>query len=289
MQPGWYILNYHNIDWEDSLLTRAVGGTVRPDVFAQHLEWLREAGELISVSAGLQRLAAGEEFRRPAFSVWFDDGFRGTREYGLPICERFGITAAVSVNSRFALRREMFWRCQVSYLVLTDGARHLRRELRGHFERVPLTLREWTTENFGPTLRRVIDEVYEQRTTPAFREDARRLFDDVDGIRRLADAGWLITNHTASHPAITLQMGWSKVAAEFEECDELVRECGPGAQYWVIPFGNGAEHFLPQFQQRATAVLLGKRRNTVESWQHGLIWRHSVPTHRGQMKPGVVR
>ena len=48
MKAGWHIFNYHDINYEDSILTRAIGGTIRPDVFYSHLQELSKVGELIS-------------------------------------------------------------------------------------------------------------------------------------------------------------------------------------------------------------------------------------------------
>lgn len=41
MKKGWYILNYHDISWEENILMRGVGGTVPTDIFYDHVKNLK--------------------------------------------------------------------------------------------------------------------------------------------------------------------------------------------------------------------------------------------------------
>lgn len=281
MQAGWYIINYHNIDYEDSILTRALGGTTRPDVFIEHLTALDRLGSFISIAEGQALLDRGANIDEPLFSLWFDDGFRGVREFALPICNDFGIPAATSICSRFAARQELFWRCKLSYLAHVDGIRLLRSRLRKQHHDVPLRLRTWTVQNFTLDLLAIIDEVWEELSTPAFRRDAFRILDTVDGIAELAAAGWTVANHGAAHYALSPQLGWEIVASEFDECEDLVRRYRPDRRYWVIPFGTGSEHYLDELMRHATVVEVGERKNTAASWREtGRLFRHSAPSCR---------
>ena len=119
MRAAWYVINLHEVNWESSLFTRGLGGVMSPDLLRRRVEQLRSLGEIIPVQRGLEMLHAGEEFRAPVFSLWFDDGFAGVRRYALPILQEYGITAAVSICSRFVGRREMFWRATLSFLSFT--------------------------------------------------------------------------------------------------------------------------------------------------------------------------
>ena len=91
MKAGWYILNYHDVNYEDSILTRAIGGTIRPDVFYEHMQTLSSMGDFISVEEGLNALNHKTKFNNPCFSLWFDDGFYGLKEHAAKICEHFDI------------------------------------------------------------------------------------------------------------------------------------------------------------------------------------------------------
>ncbi len=59
MNPGWYILNYHDISWEESAYTRAIGGNLPPDIFRSHLDALSQNARLVSVPDGFERFRAG--------------------------------------------------------------------------------------------------------------------------------------------------------------------------------------------------------------------------------------
>lgn len=281
MRPGWYILNYHNVDYEDSILTRALGGTTRPDIFIHHLETMGRLGRFVSVPEGQRLLERGEPLTGPLFSLWFDDGFAGVREFALPVCRSMDILPAMSICSRFALRRELFWRCKLSFLAHADGLRVLRSCLGAHHADVPLRLRVWTVHNFGPEVFAAIDEVYEGMTTEAFRRDAFKIFDTVAGIRELAAAGWTITNHSAAHYPLSPRLGQDEVEAAFDECEDLVREMNPDNRYWVVPFGYGSAHYRQSLQRRAVMVEVDEQRNTVESWRKtGRLFRYHAPVTR---------
>lgn len=280
MRAGWYILNYHNVDWENSILSRAIGGTVRPDVFRGHLQALCRLGRFISVPEGQQILDAGERIDKPLFSLWFDDGFAGVREHALPICRELGIRGAMSICSRFVLRTELFWRCKLSYLAHVDGIRLLRSRLRKDYPDVPLRVRGWTLDNFAPDVIAAIDEIYEQRTTEAFRRDAFRIFETADGLRELVSAGWTITNHAAAHHPLPPQPDFQTVEAAFDECETLVREYNPANRHWVVPFSGPGQH-LADLQRRAIVVEVARSPNTRESWRTTRrLFRHAAPASR---------
>ena len=84
MNPGWYILNYHDISWEESAYTRAIGGNLPPDIFRSHLVALGQNARLVSIPDGFQRFRQGG-IDEPLVSFWFDDGLTGVRKYALPL------------------------------------------------------------------------------------------------------------------------------------------------------------------------------------------------------------
>ena len=167
-------MNYHNVSWEDSLLSRGFYGTLRPDLFRDHLEWYRRSGDLVSTKDALAQLSAGEPFKRPTFCLWFDDGYTGVRQHALPVCQSYGITAAQSLNSRFVKREEMYYMAKLSFLAMTDGLRFLRSRLRKLHPHMPIKFRYWLKEVFSAEIVAVIDEVYRMFTRASFREDAFR-------------------------------------------------------------------------------------------------------------------
>ena len=87
MNPGWYILNYHDISWEECAYTRAIGGNLPPDIFRSHLDALSQNARLVSIPDGFQRFREGD-IDEPLVSIWFDDGLASGRKYALPLMER---------------------------------------------------------------------------------------------------------------------------------------------------------------------------------------------------------
>ena len=280
MRPGWYIVNYHDVDYEDSILTRALGVTTRPDVFAHHLEQMAEAGRFVSIDEGcalLERDAIDE----PIFSVWFDDGFAGVANEALAACEQHRVPAAFSVCSRFVTRTKMFWRAQLSYLAATDGLRLVRSRLRKLYGEVPMRLKRWTVEAFTEPMVDVIDEVYQELAHEEFRRDAFRIFADEDRVAKLASSGWLIANHGAAHYPCNAALDSDAVLAQFEEGRELVRALGSPDRYWVVPFGFAEGDHRARLAEHATVVETGNKTNTAERWRRtGSLIRYEAPPGR---------
>lgn len=70
-----------------------------PELFDEHLHWLRQHCEVVPFS-GLSAARANAR-SRPAVSVTFDDGYADNHEYALPTLVRHGITATFFVTAGF--------------------------------------------------------------------------------------------------------------------------------------------------------------------------------------------
>jgi len=268
MKPGWYILNYHDISWEENAYERAIGGNFPPDIFRSQVQALSQAARLVSIAEGRQRWQQGD-VDEPLVSFWFDDGLAGVRRYALPLLEQLGVKGAMSVCSRFMLRQEMFWRFKLSFLSRGDGLRFLRSRLRPFGFTSDMSVRAFTLDHFGDDVLAAIDAVYKQFTGEHDRDDAFRLFDDVTGIAALRQAGWEIANHSAAHYPVSEESYLHHFAAEFSECEQAFQtHLGLRSHFWVMPFdraGHRAPRLLDVFTQVDDAdrilVLVGGRPN----------------------------
>ena len=293
MNPGWYILNYHGISWEDGVYTRALGGNLPPDVFRSHLDALNKNARLVSIPDGFRRFQQGT-IDEPLVSIWFDDGLAGVRQYALPLLEQAGVEAAMSVNSKFMLREELFWRCKLSFLTFTDGMRFLRSKLRPYGFRTEMSVRTFTLDHFSAAILAAIGEVYQNFSTEPDRRDAFRLFDDVEGIAELHRHGWEIANHSASHYPVSEDSYIQQFGAEFGRCESALHQhLGLETRFWVMPFdrkGKRSARLRAVFEQEdgraRTLVLVGHRINTSLQKQGNLLYRIYPPYEDGA---GLIR
>jgi peptidoglycan/xylan/chitin deacetylase (PgdA/CDA1 family) len=240
--PGWYIILYHDVSWEESPFIRHIGGTCPPDVFRDHVRACEGLGELVSIHDGMEKLTRGD-IASPLLSFWFDDGFLGVRKYAAPILAERGITGATSICSRFINRSEMFWRCKLSYLQSIDTGRYLRARLRKYGYSRSELVRDFTLKRFGDEILSVINALYDETASRSVQEDAFRMFDTSDGLIELHKCGWVIANHSAAHYPISEQHMQDMLMDEFEECERFIQSCiGTESTYWVSPFG---QHIKP--------------------------------------------
>jgi len=286
MKKGWYILNYHDISWEENLLIRGLGGTFPPDVFRGHLKKLSQHFKLVSVPEGWE-LFSQNKINQPLLSFWFDDGLSGVRKYAYPLLENYTVKGAMSINSRFTLRKELFWRFKLSLLSQVDGMRFLRSKLRKVGYRQGTSVKTFVRINFSKEIANIIDGLYKDFTNEIFRKDAYRIFDTIDGIRELLDNGWLIANHSASHYPLGEGAHINKLKEQFLECEEDLNQFFDiETRFWVVPFGaKRSERLLEAFDEaddkNRCLVLVGNKVNKFCDRQNRLIYRISVPLCEG--------
>lgn len=282
MKRGWYILNYHDISWEENAFVRGIGGSFPPDVFREHLDTLCQHARLVSIDEGLKHYREGT-IDAPLVSFWFDDGFTGVRKYAKPLMDAHGVAGAISVNSRFALREEMFWRSKLSYLSQTDGLRFLRSRLKPLGYRAGESLKAFTMDRFSPEMIAAIDSVYNEMTDETMRDDAFRIFDTMEGLRSLQMSGWVIANHTSAHYPVSEAHYVHRFKAEFDECEAALRQhLGIETDHWVIPFDRDSlkldallKTFRAADEKTRHLVLVGDRYNA--AYRERLIHRIEPP------------
>jgi hypothetical protein len=286
LPAAWYVLLYHEVAWEAPPQLRGIGGmVVPPDRLRDQLERLADAGRLIGVTEALERLRH-ESPREPWISFWFDDGYAGVRRYAAPLLADRGVGGAMSVCSRFATRREMYWRAELAWLAGGDGLRFVRSRLRRLGIDPGESLRETTLDRFSPALRDAIAKVMRRQTPPAWREDAFRMFDDVAGLRELARAGWRMTNHSAAHWPIGESAAIEHFDAQFEECARTCAEAGlPLTADRVLPFDRVRDPGLDAVFEAGPAdgrlVLVGNRTTSAADVANRRIYRIVVPPLTG--------
>jgi hypothetical protein len=283
LAPGWYILLYHNVSWEESPFLWHIGGTCPPDVFRDHVQTCSQLGELVSVQDGVERMERGQVSRR-LFSFWFDDGFADVGKYAAPILAEWGITGATSICSRFAVGRELFWRLKLSFLNSAGAGEELRGRLRIYGCSPSSSLSAFTLTNFGSELLGVIDKLFDEVATPAVLERASRLFQDPDQLRSLHEQGWVIANHTASHYATGDGGADETPLAEFEECDKFIEATvGQPSPFWVAPFGTMSARVVESVRKNHVSkiiVLVGDRCNVpCRAVSDRILYRIDVPSN----------
>ena len=236
MKNGWYILNYHDISWEENDFTRGIGGTFSPDIFDDHLYSISKIAKLVSIESGFNNWK-NKTIYEPMVSIWFDDGFVGNRKYALPILKKYNINAAVSINSAFTSREEMFWRFKLSYLNNNDSLRTLRTRLKKYGYKKGELIKDFTLNNFDINIIEEIDDIYKRITSIELRNDSFRIFDKPKGIVKLIENGWLITNHSKSHFPIGEESGISLFETEFQDCQKYLKnEFKVDSKFLVLPF-----------------------------------------------------
>ena len=288
MENGWYILNYHDISWEENAHLKGIGGSFSPDIFSAQLKTLSSIGKLVSIQEGIKRYLAND-IDQPLISFWFDDGFLGVRKYASPLLKPYGIQGAVSINSNFTLRKEMFWRAKLSYLSQTDGLRFLRSRLRKYGYKTDIPIKDFTLNHFSTDIIKAIDDVYSDFSCKVSRDDAFRIFDSIDGIKELHSNNWVISNHSASHYPVGENSYIDYFKDEFVQCEEALKEYfNIQTKYWVVPFDRKKHRsnsivdvFTKSDDDNRFMVLVDNKYNN-NNKQKNILYRISAPSLVGE-------
>lgn len=160
------VLMYHSVSAVDDVRRHAYFVTnTRPEVFEDHLRWLRDAGFRTLAMEDVKAFVAGAELARPSVVLTFDDGFADIADTVAPMLGRHGFTASVFLPTAFIgdSRREFLGRACLTWAEVRDlraggiefgshtvshpklaelGHEHRRRELRESAERMARELGE---------------------------------------------------------------------------------------------------------------------------------------------------
>lgn len=289
MKKAWYILNYHDISWEENPFLQGIGGSFSPDIFREHVETLKQYGKLVSIQEGFELYRLGK-INETLISFWFDDGFTGVRKYAMPIMDIHGVKGAISIDSRFTLREEMFWRSKLSFIGQTDGLRFLRSKLKKHGYTLDKSVKGFVMDHFSMEIVETIDSVYKEFTQEYIREDAFRLFDTMDGIKELHQNGWEITNHSSSHYPVAEENHIDNFKNDFVSCEKALYEhLAIETRFWVIPFDRQKsrsnrlkEVFYTVDDKDRYLVLVGDKFNQIHHENERIIHRIEPPYLNGK-------
>ena len=181
----------------------------------------------------------------------------------------------------------MFWRYKLSYILSTDGFKVLRSRFKKHGYNLNMGIKDFAINNFSPDILKIIDLTYTEYSPDFFREDAFRLFDNINGIRFLLNNAWVIANHSASHYPITEDSGISMMQKEFNDCDvQIKKHLEVSTPYWVAPFDrpnkrakNLFDHFANITDGTKYLVMVGNQPNF--QIEKNIIYRISLPKVSG--------
>jgi peptidoglycan/xylan/chitin deacetylase (PgdA/CDA1 family) len=201
LPPGVYILTYHSIfddtnavEWEGSYSRIA---TNRRD-FAAHLEWLCEHLTPLATS-DLLTLPTADFQAKAWFVIHFDDGYQTLLKNALPIVNAYPIRPAVFVNGDFAAQRSIYYRVYAAVMTARQQGQLLREALTENGFSPPASdaVFDFLKNAYRyPDTEQAVAMAW-QRANPG--EALSGVHLTWDELKTLAESGWEIGNHTASH------------------------------------------------------------------------------------------
>lgn len=191
---------------------------LHPDRFAEQMEALKQAGDVIPLESLLSRRAA----HRPAFAVTFDDDDTAHVRHALPILRECGIAATFFLSGRSLHGFGAYWWVRLQQAIDEDGLEATCRRLQLPAQSARELARR--CRESGAT-----GELPTRRAPPMMQPS---------DIRQLADAGMTIGFHTLQHPALTLLDDDDLDSALIEGREALAAAANSRIDFLAYPYGR---------------------------------------------------
>jgi peptidoglycan/xylan/chitin deacetylase (PgdA/CDA1 family) len=209
------VLCYHRVT-PDASPTDTID-PLHPDRFAEQLEALKKAGDVIAIASLMQSRSS----RRPAFAITFDDDDAAHVTHALPVLRMLDIPATFFLSGRSLHGLGPYWWTQLQQAVDEDGL-------------------DATCRRLGRMARNIRELARQCRASGGMQElptqAAPRMMQSSD-IRQLADAGMTIGFHTVRHPALTLLDDRDLTSALTEGRDALASAAHARVDFLAYPYG----------------------------------------------------
>lgn len=108
--PPWRILMYHHIIApESSALPLQPGMFVRPETFAQQMEYLAATCSVLPLAELLLQIEAKAQIPPRTVVITFDDGWRDNYEFAYPVLKEHQLPATIFLPTAFIETTALFW------------------------------------------------------------------------------------------------------------------------------------------------------------------------------------
>lgn len=108
---GLTVLMYHRVLPEEEAYSETIqpGMAVKIETFRNHLLWLENKYEIVSLRDWCDRVEAGLPVPNRACAITFDDGWYDNYQYAFPILKEFNVPATVFLPAGIIENRTRFW------------------------------------------------------------------------------------------------------------------------------------------------------------------------------------
>jgi peptidoglycan/xylan/chitin deacetylase (PgdA/CDA1 family) len=221
--PRIHLLAYHRVvDRPPPGVNPAL--CIGVDAFARQMRQARARFEVLSLPEALAAVRGERALARDACAITFDDGYRDVLTRAAPILEALGLPATVFVPTDYAGAPRPLLHDRLYAALIRRASPPARQPPPPLDAALARAYSLAAAEGAGPALDALLRELdpdalaiverhLEEGAPPALDEDAAVLAPDE--LRRLADRGWEIGAHTASH-AVLVGLPAPRVRAELD-------------------------------------------------------------------------
>jgi peptidoglycan/xylan/chitin deacetylase (PgdA/CDA1 family) len=280
----WYGFLYHNISWGEDNSIRGIGGTCSPDIFREHIELLSKFGKIVTVSNAIKSLDSNSD-NKPLISIFFDDGFKGSCEYGLKILEEYGYRGSIAICPNFYNKKDILYRMKLSSLHFADADRIIRTKIRVN-NKIIKSIKEHTLSLFSTEMLLSINENYNEVIDIKDKNTAKEQFCSVSNLNELQLQGHELFNHTLNHYPITENINKGIIEKEYVNAGVIMnKDFNIEDKFWVVPFGIYNKTFMDIVNNNykdKVLILCGNKVNTLANINQNIIYRFVPPLISGK-------
>lgn len=116
IEYGLTVFVYHDVSNKPSKFTEENNLVVTPDTFEKQINWIKNNFEIIHPSI----ILSNQQLPKRAAIISFDDGYRGTFNFGLPLLKKLNIPAIIFLNMQPIIFRKPILSAISYYLSETE-------------------------------------------------------------------------------------------------------------------------------------------------------------------------
>lgn len=242
-----FILMYHGVVAPERESSDITGKFVPVAEFRRQVDYLKEAHEVVAISALVDRLDNGGITGNEAV-ITFDDGYRNNYLHAFPVLREAGVPATVFLATGFISGKKWLWVDRVEYAVNNsleirserlglelkaadlDGKRRALVEIKKRLKALPSSEIPSAVEEIGACVK--------FPDAPCGNYE----FMGWDDIREMSGSGVEFGPHTVNHPILT-RISFEDAKREITESKaEIEAETGRCADVFCYPNGKRADY-----------------------------------------------
>jgi peptidoglycan/xylan/chitin deacetylase (PgdA/CDA1 family) len=218
----------------------------------KELPYLMRNYQILTIDEVIRHLKSGVGFRKPSVAITFDDGYLDNYTLAYPVLKKHGVPATVYLSTGLIGTSQRIWTDQIEFMLLGArkdqfnlprlfGNQELRIKTKEEKEQVSNEITEALKKRPDAERTEIMCELFKtlEIIGNPVKNGEERIMLNWDEVKEMANNGFIIGNHSHTHPILS-RMPVQKGKEEIFESKKII-EKNLGIKVKHFAFPNGKE------------------------------------------------